>query len=67
MIEEAMNVKTINSDRKSAAIGWATSWKAESVSTEIVTRPGGAVFIESKGKLKFNNNVIEGQIKNSAY
>ena len=60
MIEEAMNVKTINSDRKSAAIGWATSWKAESVSTEIVTRPG-AVFIESKGKLKFNNNVIEGK------
>ena len=60
MIEEAMNVKTINSDRKSATIGWATSWKAESVSTEIVTRPG-AVFIESKGKLKFNNNVIEGK------
>jgi len=62
MIEEAMNVKTINSDRKSAAIGWATSWKAESVSTEIVTRPG-AVFIESKGKLKFNNNVIEGKAR----
>ena len=60
MIEDVMNVKTINSDRKSATIGWATTWKTESVSTEIVARPG-AVFIESKGQLKFNNNDIEGK------
>lgn len=62
MIEDVMNVKTINSDRKSATIGWSTRWKTESVSTEIVERPG-AVFIESKGRLQFNNNVIEGKAR----
>lgn len=60
-LEDAMVVKAINSDRKSAAIGWATTWKNESRQTTIVNRETAVLAENEDGSLRFHNNIIDGK------
>jgi len=60
-LEDVMVVKAINSDRKSAAIGWATTWKNESTQTTVVNRETAVLAENEDGSLRFHNNVVDGK------
>ena len=60
-LEDTMVVKAINSDRKSAAIGWATTWKNESKQTTVVNRETAVLAENEDGSLRFHNNIIDGK------
>lgn len=61
MLDEEMIIRLINSDRKSATIGWQTTWNREGVQTDIVNRPAALLDRNADGKHSFHNNEIDGK------
>lgn len=63
MLEDDMRVKHVNSDRKSATIGWVTTWKGESIETVAMEglRPLALMKENEDKTLSFNNNTLDGK------
>ena len=65
MLDDEMRVKHVNSDRKSATIGWLTTWKGESIETLAMDGlRSTALMKENPDKtLSFHNNTLDGKTR----
>jgi hypothetical protein len=63
MLDDDMRVKHVNSDRKSAAIAWVTTWKGESIETTPMDgmRPLALMKENEDKTLSFHNNTLNGK------
>ena len=61
MVEEAMQVRLVNSDRKSAAIAWQTTWGREGKQTSVVDRQTAVLKEDTDGNVVFHNNIVNGK------